>query len=101
MGSMEDRIYIHYQDTLHKAERIKEDADRMEQLCVSRLKELSDGIQTVWTGDSSDVYKQKLYRMIDKLRQRAKDLRNTADGIERSAKRLYDVEMFGTGLFGN
>ena len=73
----------------------------MEKLCESRLKELSEGIQTVWTGDSSKVYKQKLYRMIDKLRQKVKDLRNTADGIEQSARRLYDVEMFGIGLFRN
>ena len=53
-----------------------------------------------WSGLASAEYQKKLAREKDLVRRRARQLSQSAQGVRKAAKRLYDTEMFALSLLG-
>ena len=59
----------------------------------------NDRIASGWTGNASGEYRKKISRERDLVRRRAQQLSQSAQGVRRAAKRMYDTEMFALSLF--
>lgn len=92
-------IRMDYNAMLQKASSLEGLADRLNRIAGS-IENESDRIGAGWTGEASAAYRKKLSREKDLVRRRAKQLSQSAQGIRRAAKRMYDTEMFALSLIG-
>lgn len=92
MGKSTDHIYMDYQAMRQKADRLEELAGEMESIIENKIACYSSGSNS-WKGDSGDACSQKMKKLENNLRKKAKDLRNTAAAIRRAAEIQYRLEM--------
>ncbi len=91
MGKTSDQIYINYQAVLQKADRLEELAGEIRSVTEQELSCFFSN-RNIWSGDSGDIYRQKLTKLESNLHKRAKELQNTANAVRSAAERQYRLE---------
>ena len=91
-------IKMDYNAMLQKAGSLEDLAERLYRIADSIDRE-NDRIASGWTGNASGEYRKKISRERNLVRRRAQQLSQSAQGVRRAAKRMYDTEMFALSLF--
>ena len=91
-------IKMDYNAMLQKAGSLEDLAERLYRIADSLDRE-NDRIASGWTGNASGEYRKKISRERNLVRRRAQQLSQSAQGVRRAAKRMYDTEMFALSLF--
>ncbi|MCD8103794.1 MAG: WXG100 family type VII secretion target [Lachnospiraceae bacterium] len=91
MASSNSQIYMDYQGMCQKALELEELADKLEALADDKVACYAAN-KSFWQGDSGDACRQKLTKLDSLMRSRAKNIRNTADGLRKAAERHYQLE---------
>ena len=88
------RIIMNYNMALAQADELEKLAS---QICSIGEKELTSyvrNLQQVWQGENSSVFVEKGLIMSDKITRNGKYFAETAVAIRRTAKAIYDAEMY-------
>ncbi len=92
MANSNSQIYMDYQGVCRKAQELEELAEKLETLAEDKVScYVAD--KNFWQGDSGDVCRQKMTRLDNLMKSRAKNIRNTANGLRKAAERQYQLEM--------
>lgn len=97
---MDSSIIIDYEDTLKKADELEELADEIENRVLKNLSDTAGAARGTWTGSTAEKYQSKNKRLMDKLSGHARDLRRTAEGLRKAAKRFKRAEERAKAIFG-
>ena len=92
-------IEINFQDTIAKANRLEELAEKMNTICTGEIAEAGGNIAVNWEGDARELYKQSLERVNQRLINEAKSLRQIAQLMGKGARRLKKVEDLAKSIF--
>lgn len=92
-------IKINYQDTIQKADRMKQLASEIKTLSNRDIADAVNYCNVAWKGDASYEYQKKLSQIGEKVKKRADDLRKTADSVEQAAKNYNRLEELGKSIF--
>ena len=85
-------IKMDYNAMLQKAGSLEDLAERLYRIADSIDRE-NDRIASGWTGNASGEYRKKISRERDLVRRRAQQLSQSAQGVRRAAKRMYDTDI--------
>lgn len=85
-------IYQDYEDTVRKADRLDEQADRLSNIRSSRIEAALTEIQGKWQGDASLEMLAKISRLYDKVCSEERRLRSEAQKMRNAAWAWYQAE---------
>lgn len=91
-------IQFNFQQALKRAEELEEIAEELKRLADRELEDSFDSLSAAWKGEAASAYLRKGSRLKEKILRSAKDLKSTAAVIRRTAKRIYDAEMYAYRL---
>ena len=87
------QIQFDYQNAISQASKLDHLADRIERQVVRRMEDVAQDLHAAWKSESASQYIQKEQALSDRIRDTARELRDTGEDIRRVAKRMYDAEM--------
>lgn len=85
-------IYQDYEDTVRKADRLDEQADRLSSIRTNRIEVALTEVQGKWKGDASLEMLTKLSRLNDKVSSEERRLRSEAQKMRNAAWTWYQAE---------
>lgn len=88
-----DYIEWNYIQAKKQADRLDEQADRLEKLASQQLEGSFRDLSYNWKGSSASTYIGKGERVAAEISTTARELRRTAAVIRSSAERTYQAEM--------
>lgn len=92
-------IKINYQDTIQKADCLRQLASDIKALSNHDIAEAVNHCNIAWKGDACREYQKKLNQIGEKVKKRAEDLAKTADSVEQSARNYKRLEEMGKSIF--
>ena len=93
-----DYIEWNYIKAKRQAEKLTEQADRLDRLADCQLDETLHELSCNWKGDCARAYLRKGEKMQNEILRLARELRRTASVIRSSAERTYRAEMRARAL---
>ena len=93
-----DYIEWNYIQAKKQADKLLEQAERLESLAACRLEEGLQGISGSWRGENAGAYIRKGERMKRELIRLSAELKKTAAAIRASAERTYRAEKLAKAI---
>lgn len=93
-------IYLNYRDTIKKAKDLEELATKVQKVSVNNLRNVEQRIGSAWKGDAGGAYRKKYDKAVVNLNNQGKNLKRLAEQLERSARRLQNLEELANQIFG-
>jgi WXG100 family type VII secretion target len=85
-------INFNYNQTVNQAKLLDELANDVQNQCCKKMGEISENIEAAWSGDAAAAYKKYVNGVRDDLLKKAKYMRDTAEFLRTTAKRMRDAD---------
>lgn len=92
------RIEMDFQRANRQADSLEELASELGKLAGSQFEGSLNELAANWKGDNANAFLQKGARLEENMKQTAKSIKNTAIQLRRTAKLIYDAEMYAKKL---
>ena len=89
----ESEIRFNYDKALSQVGQLRAAAEHIRNVVMSEFSGYVDQTNTVWKGQSADLFITKCRKLLDELRIAADNYDKLAQLISANAKRTYDSEM--------
>lgn len=87
------QINMDFQNAKAQADKLDGIADSIEKHVSGQMRNAGNLLRSAWKGENASLYLQKEDRLAAQIQQTANDLRNIANDIRATARRIYDAEM--------
>lgn len=91
-------IEFNFRQAKQQAEHLDGLASRLENLAAGEFRDAMQNLSGHWKGENANAYLQKGSRLETELVKTVKEIRQTAESIRVTAKKLYDAEMYAKRL---
>ena len=88
-----EQVYFNYSEALKKAERLEAIAEEINSRIDNDLSEKLDYGRNVWKSDTANIYFDKYNKIVNDLKECARNYKRVAEVIRTTAKRNYDAEI--------
>jgi uncharacterized protein YukE len=95
-----ETINIYYDGIIDRAEEMNELAEKLFLMVNDNIGDCTNTVRRSWTGDSGELYAQKVNDTACRLRQRARDLQNVSVSLKESAERMRKADLLAISILG-
>lgn len=92
------RIEMDFQRANQQADSLERLASELNRLAGRQFAGTLNELAMSWKGDNANAFLQKGSRLEENMKQTAKNISKTAIQLRRTAKRIYDAEMYAKQL---
>lgn len=92
------KIEMDFQRANQQADSLEELAAELNRLAGSQFEGTLNELAMNWKGDNASAFLRKGSRLEENMKQTAKNIKNTAIQLRRTAKLIYDAEMYAKQL---
>ena len=85
-------INFNYNKTIEQAKLLDELANDVQNQCCKKMSEICENIGAAWNGQAANAYKKYVSGVHDDLLKKAKYMRDTAEFLRNTAKRMQAAD---------
>ena len=85
-------IKFNYNQTMEQAKLLDELANDIQNQLFKKLNEIYDNLEAAWSGDAASSYKKYVSGVRDDLIKKAKYMRDTAEFLRSTAKKMQAAD---------
>ncbi|MDO5411616.1 MAG: hypothetical protein Q4F21_14425 [Lachnospiraceae bacterium] len=93
MAKSKAKIELDYRKAEEQSKSLEKIAKELEQLANRQFSEVLRNVSAQWKGESAELYVKKGTAVCDELRDRAREIRKTAESVQKIARNVYNAEM--------